>query len=103
MLGTLPRHSPPYCARQVVALVRDCMEGAAPEVTVPLRVQLRAGRSWGELEPFELQPLPETEDAVGPSLAAEPAPMAAAADGGVELHLDGAELAASRELGLLGR
>ena len=69
------------CTQQVAALVRDCMEGAAPEVTVPLRVQLRVGRSWGELVPFELTPLPDTEDAVGPTPAAEPSPVEAAAGG----------------------
>lgn len=54
---------------QVAALVRDAMEGAAPEVTVPLRVQLRAGPTWGDLQPLELQPLPESEDVVGATQA----------------------------------
>lgn len=53
----------------MAALVRDAMEGAAPEVTVPLRVQLRAGPSWGDLQPLELQPLPESEDVVGATQA----------------------------------
>jgi len=73
-------HPPPHVA-QVAALVCDAMEGAAPELTVPLRVQLRAGPSWGELQPLELQVLPESEDAVGASLAGglTPADVAAAA------------------------
>ncbi|KAI7838157.1 hypothetical protein COHA_008005 [Chlorella ohadii] len=67
--------------QRVAALVLDAMEGAAPELTVPLRVQLRAGPSWGELQPLELQVLPESEDAVGASLAGglTPAEVAAAA------------------------
>ena len=39
---------------RVAGIVVDCMEGAAPEVEVPLRARLSVGRSWGELKPYEL-------------------------------------------------
>ena len=91
--GRLVNNLPPFCLAtphccsaplppppdQVAALVRDAMEGAAPEVTVPLRVQLRAGPTWGDLQPLELQPLPESEDVLGASQAGGPVPMDAVA------------------------
>ena len=55
--------------------MRDAMEGAAPEVTVLLRVQLRAGPTWGDLQPLELQPLPESEDVLGATQMGGPVPM----------------------------
>jgi len=34
-------------------LVRECMEGAAA-LSVPMRVKLTVGPSWGQLEPLEI-------------------------------------------------
>lgn len=36
---------------EVCALVRECMEGAA-SLSVPMRVKLSIGPSWGQLEPY---------------------------------------------------
>ena len=35
---------------EVCVLVRECMEGAA-SLSVPMRVKLSIGPSWGQLEP----------------------------------------------------
>ena len=36
---------------EVCVLVRECMEGAA-SLSVPMRVKLSVGPSWGQLEPY---------------------------------------------------
>ncbi len=37
--------------RGAAALIRQCMENAAP-LSVPLRVKLNVGPSWGGLQPY---------------------------------------------------
>ena len=36
---------------EVCRLVKECMEGAA-SLSVPMRVKLSVGPSWGQLEPY---------------------------------------------------
>ena len=36
---------------EACVLVRECMEGAA-SLSVPMRVKLSIGPSWGQLEPY---------------------------------------------------
>ena len=69
-------------------MVREVMEGVAPELRMPLRVRLTAGPSYGQLEKLVLEAAPAPEDPAPASAeaalnqVAEEAPPQSSAGGG---------------------